>query len=63
MRRYPISHIVPYSLLVPIFGLSFAQMFFAEPVTWQFILGGIVTVAGVAIIIFRKPENATRDAA
>jgi O-acetylserine/cysteine efflux transporter len=61
MRRYPISHIVPYSLLVPIFGLGFAQAFFAEPMTWQFIIGGILTVAGVAIIVFRKPENAARD--
>ncbi len=63
MRRYPISKVVPYTLLVPVFGIAFVQWFFVEPVTWQFILGGICTIAGVAIIVVRRPENAVPDAA
>ncbi|NET71424.1 MAG: EamA family transporter [Sphaerospermopsis sp. SIO1G2] len=57
MQRFPVSQVVPYSLLVPVFGLSFAQWFFAEPLTWQFLLGGAFTVTGVAVIVFRKPVH------
>jgi O-acetylserine/cysteine efflux transporter len=63
MRHHPISHVVPYSLLVPVFGLSAAQMFFAEPLTWPFMVGGVLTVAGVAVIVIRRPEAATREGA
>ena len=63
MRQHPISRVVPYTLLVPVFGLAFAQAFFSEPITWQFIVGDLCTVAGVAVIVVRRPENAARDAA
>ncbi len=61
MSRFPVSQVVPYSLLVPVFGLAFAQWFFDEPLTWQFILGGICTIAGVAVIVFRRPGTATLE--
>jgi O-acetylserine/cysteine efflux transporter len=56
MSRFPVSQVVPYSLLVPCFGLGFAQLFLQEPLTPQFLLGGATTVCGVAMIVIRRPS-------
>lgn len=54
--RYRTNQTMPFSLLIPVFGVSFGVLLFGEPVTWRVIAGGLVTVTGVAIVIFRKPE-------
>jgi O-acetylserine/cysteine efflux transporter len=60
MSRYPVNVIVPYSLLVPIFGISFAQFFFQESLTAQFIIGGLLTIIGVSIIVLRSSYHAAK---
>lgn len=55
MSRFPVSQVVPYSLLVPCFGLGFAQWFFQEALTWQFLAGGACTIIGVGMIVLRRP--------
>jgi O-acetylserine/cysteine efflux transporter len=57
MAKHPVSQVVPYSLLIPVFGLTFTHLAFTEPLTMQFILGGLCTIIGVAIIILRRPEQ------
>ncbi len=57
MSRHPVSLIVPYSLLIPVFGLSFIQLAFNEPLTPQFMIGGVFTIIGVGIIIFRRSQH------
>ncbi len=54
--RYRTNQTMPFTLLIPVFGVSFGVLLFGEPVTWRVIAGGLVTVTGVAIVIFRKPE-------
>jgi O-acetylserine/cysteine efflux transporter len=54
MSRYPVNLVVPYSLLIPLFGLSFVHLFFHEPLTLQFAIGGVLTIIGVAIIVLRR---------
>jgi O-acetylserine/cysteine efflux transporter len=56
LGRFPVSHIAPYQMLVPVFGLAIAQFFFAEPLTLQFLIGGALTLAGVGVIIVRQPR-------
>ncbi|MBY0354117.1 MAG: EamA family transporter [Rickettsiales bacterium] len=58
LGRFPVSHIAPYQMLVPVFGLAVAQWFFAEPLTLQFLAGGALTLAGVGLIIIRQPRMA-----
>lgn len=58
LGRFPVSHIAPYQMLVPVFGLAAAQLFFSEPLTMQFLAGGLLTLAGVGIIIVRQPRIA-----
>ena len=56
IRLYPMSKVAPFTLLVPVFGALFGRLFFDEPMTWQLIVGGAITMAGVAIIVIRRPK-------
>jgi len=56
MRIHPVSIVAPFSLLVPIFSVAFGQMFYNEPLTWQLLLGGAITMFGVGIIVIRRPK-------
>jgi O-acetylserine/cysteine efflux transporter len=57
LSKFDVSQVVPYSLLVPIFGFMAVQWFFNEPVNSNFIIGGLLTIAGVAMIVFRRPKS------
>jgi O-acetylserine/cysteine efflux transporter len=57
LNRYNVSQVAPFSLLTPVFGIGFAQFFFTEELTLQVILGGIMTILGVAIIVMRRPKT------
>jgi O-acetylserine/cysteine efflux transporter len=55
MRRYPVNMVMPFTLLLPMIGVLSGHLILDEVVTWQMILGGIATVAGVAIVVIRRP--------
>lgn len=55
MRRYPVNMVMPFTLLLPMIGVISGHLILDEVVTWQMILGGIATVAGVAIVVIRRP--------
>lgn len=61
LARYPMTQVVPYSLLVPIFGIGCGMFFFGDTLTWQIIIGAVLTVAGVAVITFRRPKLAEME--
>ncbi len=56
MRRYPIGQVMPFTLLEPVFGATAAVLLLHETWDWVMVLGGLVTVSGLAIIILRRPE-------
>lgn len=56
LSRFPVTQVTPFNLLVPVFGLSIVQMFYAEPITPRFIGGTVLTLIGVGIIMFRRPK-------
>ena len=58
MRRYPVNQIMPFTLLLPAIGVAAGWYFLDEPVSLQIILGGLATVAGVGIIVIRRPALA-----
>lgn len=58
MQKHPVSYVAPFSLLVPFFGIAMGQLFFKEPLSTQVILGGLLTILGVAIIVIRRPKTA-----
>ena len=57
LQKYPISVLTPYGLLAPLFGVCFGVFLYDEPLTWKFILGGCITLAGVLIINLRNAEK------
>ena len=54
IRRYPVNQTMPFTLLVPLFGVASSAAILGESLTWQTAVGGAATVAGVAIIVLRK---------
>lgn len=58
LSKYPVSQVAPYSLLAPLFSVIFGQMFFPVEFSWRAIIGGILTLVGVAIIVVRRPRLA-----
>ena len=56
MRRYPVTLVMPFTLLEPVFGALAAVFLLNEPWDWQMVLGALVTVSGLAIIIVRRPQ-------
>ena len=55
--RYTTSQTIPFTLLIPVFGVLFGIIFLQETLTWLISLGGLVTVSGVAIILLRNNES------
>lgn len=58
MGRYEVTQVTPFALLVPIFGISISQFFFAEHLSILTVIGGIITLIGVGIIVVRRPRTA-----
>jgi O-acetylserine/cysteine efflux transporter len=47
MKHHPASTVAPFSLLVPVFGLSSAAILLGEPVTARNLVGAALVVSGV----------------
>jgi O-acetylserine/cysteine efflux transporter len=58
LRIYPVNKVVPYSLLIPVFGMLSGILMLNEDITWQVIVGGILTIIGVSIVVIRAPKSA-----
>lgn len=55
MTRFPASRVLPFGLLMPVFGITFGDLIFSEELTWRVVLGAALTVIGVSIITIRRP--------
>lgn len=66
LRRHPASTVAPFSLLVPVFGMSSAALFLGESMTPLRWCAGVLLVGGVALatVTRRRPPTlpATRPA-
>jgi O-acetylserine/cysteine efflux transporter len=62
LRRYTVNQAMPFTLLVPIVGVLSAALLLDEPLTWRVLLGGAATIAGVAVIVLRRPRLADPEA-
>jgi O-acetylserine/cysteine efflux transporter len=56
MRRFAVNQVMPFTLLVPIFGVLSGVIFFDDPITLSILIGGLCTVLGVAIVVIRRPR-------
>lgn len=51
--RNPMSRVVPFTLLGPVIGVACGALLLGEPLHWQKLLGGALTILGVAVVQFR----------
>ncbi len=58
LHLYPMSQVVPLSLLGPLIGAFGGIFLLGEPLTWQKAAGGLMTLCGVAIIVIRESRRA-----
>ena len=56
MSRYPVSQVMPFTLLEPIFGATTAVLLLGESWDMRLVLGALLTMSGLAIIILRRPQ-------
>jgi O-acetylserine/cysteine efflux transporter len=62
LQRYEVSKISPFTLLSPLFTVIFSVMLLGESLTWRIVIGGLITLAGVAIISLRERDIVTEPA-
>ncbi|MEU3789016.1 EamA family transporter [Streptomyces fructofermentans] len=58
LRRHPASTVAPFSLLVPVFGMSSAALFLGEPVSGLRWVAAALLVGGVAVASVGKAPRA-----
>jgi len=56
MRRFSVNQVMPFTLLVPLFGVLSGVIVFGDRLTPLMLIGGICTIIGVAIIVLRRPR-------
>ena len=54
LPRYQTNQVMPYTLLVPVLGILFGIIFLGETLNWELVVGGIMTITGVAAIVLRS---------
>ena len=55
-QRYPVSTVAPLTLPTPLLSVAIGSLVFHTPVTVPMIVGGLLTLAGIAIITLRTSK-------
>ncbi|CDH46601.1 Permease of the drug/metabolite transporter (DMT) superfamily [Candidatus Contendobacter odensis Run_B_J11] len=56
LTRYPVSLITPLLLLAPVLAVIFGVLLWGDVLTWKLILGGVMTLVGIAVITVPPPR-------
>lgn len=60
MRRFSLNQVMPFTLLVPVFGVLSGVIFLGDRVTHLMLLGAALTIVGIGIIVLRRPRIAAQ---
>jgi O-acetylserine/cysteine efflux transporter len=55
--RYPVQQLAPFTLLVPVFAVVVSQVMLKETLSFNLILGGVVSLCGVALCQRQPAKN------
>lgn len=58
IHRYPVSSVAPLTVLGPVFSVGFAILFLGDVLDWRMVVGGVLTLSGVAVIVMREGKAA-----
>ena len=62
LNRYEVNQVMPFLLLIPVFGVLSGVVFLGEPLTLALVGGGLLTVLGVGVITLRRPKLVAPEA-
>ena len=54
LASHDTNSVMPFTLLVPVFGVFFGIIFLGENLDFQNLGGGLITIAGVGIILTNR---------
>ncbi len=63
IQRRPVSEVASSTLLTTFCAVSFSVAILGEPFTLAFVIGGVMTLIGVAIVVLRAPMTAPEPGA
>jgi len=49
-RHYPVAHVIPYYVLMPVFGIAFTLLLFAEVPSARTLLGGVIVILATWVV-------------
>jgi len=58
VRRYPVSSVAPVTVLTPLFSVLFSVLLLGDVMDVRMIVGGLLTLAGVTVILAREQRGA-----
>ena len=61
VRKYPVNQTMPWTLLAPVFGVLSGILVLGEPTTAAMVIGGALTLVGVAVIVIRKAPKQNQN--
>jgi O-acetylserine/cysteine efflux transporter len=61
VRKYPVNQTMPWTLLAPVFGVLSGIVVLGEPMTPSMVIGGGLTLVGVAVIVIRKAPKQNQN--
>jgi len=66
IKRYPLSRVIPFTLLLPVVGVAGGVLALGEALTMEMVIGGVLVIVGVGIVALRQaargdmPEAASK---
>lgn len=58
VHRYPVTSVAPITVLGPVFSIACAVLLLDDVLDWRMLIGGLMTLTGVAVIITREGRMA-----
>ena len=58
LGRFPISRVGPFLLLLPVFSILGSVLVLGESLTLYIVLGGVVVIAGLALVVIEPAAQA-----
>jgi O-acetylserine/cysteine efflux transporter len=62
LGRYRVTQVIPFTLLVPVFGMISGMLLLGERLTWLAASGAVLVIGGIAVIALRRPRDASEPA-
>ncbi len=56
IERYSTNQTMPFTMLVPVSGIVSGVLLRGEPFGWELVIGALCTMAGVGVIVLRRPR-------